>query len=66
MHGQRFSRLMQLAEILAVEDADDAPEVWRTRTAADPAGWALSEEEVKKLLYNRIDIPNERVQELKL
>ncbi|KAJ1922024.1 Golgi transport complex subunit 4 [Mycoemilia scoparia] len=57
----KFVRLTQVAEILNIEEVQDVPEVWRSRTASDPIGWTLNENDIKK-----IDIPDEEVQGLKL
>ncbi|KAJ2801177.1 MCM DNA helicase complex subunit, partial [Coemansia guatemalensis] len=64
---QCFSRLVQMADILANESVADVRHTLGTKSAADvPTHTSLTEKEVKGLLLNRIDFAEAHIAELGL
>ncbi|KAJ2162242.1 Golgi transport complex subunit 4 [Coemansia sp. RSA 552] len=65
---QRFSRLMQMADVLAVESAAAARHIIGAHAASDvsPDNPALSRKEIAGLLANRIDLSDSEIAKLGL
>ncbi|KAJ2610293.1 Golgi transport complex subunit 4 [Coemansia sp. RSA 1365] len=64
---QCFSRLVQMADILATESAADVQHIPGTNAAVDmPNRALLAEKEIKGLLLNRIDFTEAQISELGL
>ncbi|KAJ2746170.1 Golgi transport complex subunit 4 [Coemansia sp. BCRC 34301] len=63
----RFVRLLQCANVLAVEGVADARHIFEAQSAADVSSQAaLSKSEVKAILANRIDVSEKDISELGL
>ena len=62
----KLARLTQVATLLGAEDAAEVAELWGDAASGGLVTWQLSETDVRSVLRQRVDLPYEEVQRLRL